>query len=283
MTAIKISRPSSSLSATKNQKNSNKNRFSLLDFTVLGSASSVKIVSNPVDLEPLDLDDLIEDDAEGWSVPKNGKSKEKLSTIHEEPEGMLQFSASDVKKELDFWQNFAVCFILGANPPWEVVEDFIYRSWDEYGVDRVSFLPSGVFLVRFRKKKDLDSVVHHGHFLFDNKPIIVRPWSPSVSLKKEQATVVPVWVRFLDLPLKFWGNCIPRISGLIGDFVRCDGPLEERTRLAYARVLVDVPFGKALPSTVKFLNEHGEEVTIKVESEWSPILCKDCGGRGGGG
>ncbi|XP_074302949.1 uncharacterized protein LOC141637289 [Silene latifolia] len=162
----------------------------------------------------------------------------------------------------------------------KVVEDFIYRSWDEYGVDRVSFLPSGVFLVRFRKKKDMDSVLHHGHFLFENKPIIVRPWSPSIPLTKAKVDVVSVWVRLLDLPLKFWGNCIPRISGLIGDYVRYDGPTEEHTRLAYARVLVDAPFGRSLPTTVKFLHEHGEVVTLKVESEWNPILCKDCGGIG---
>ncbi|XP_074315010.1 uncharacterized protein LOC141651188 [Silene latifolia] len=223
---------------------------------------------------------FFDEEARAWVTQGRNKGKTQLSTIHEEPEGMLQFTESEVQKELAFWKNYVICFILGGNPPWDVVEEFILGLWDEYGIDRISFMPSGVFLVRFKRSKDQESVLNHGHFLFENKPLIVRPWNAQDPLNKSDVSVVPVWVRLLNLPLKFWGQGIPKISGLIGDYVRCDEQTEARTRLGYARVLIDVPFNQHPPKTVKFLDEAGNLVTINVEFEWLPILCKTCGGIG---
>ncbi|XP_074283379.1 uncharacterized protein LOC141607928 [Silene latifolia] len=245
MTAVK---PSSS-SIIKNHKNCNKKCLNSLDFSISGSSSVVKLASNPVEIEPLDLDDLIADEeTEAW--------------------------------ELAFWKNSVICFILGGNPPWDVVEEFILGLWDEYGIDRISFMPFGVFLVRFKRSKDQEAVLNHGHFLFENKPLIVCPWNAQNSLTKSDVSVVPVWVRLLNLPLKFWGQGIPKISGLIGDYVKSDEPTEARTRLGYARVLIDVPFNQHPPQDVKFLDEAGNLVTINIEFEWLPILCKTCGGIG---
>ncbi|XP_074289017.1 uncharacterized protein LOC141614161 [Silene latifolia] len=149
MTAIKSAVKQRTFSSTHNKthQKSNKNRFSPLDFTVAGPSTVVKISSNPVDLQPFDLEDLTTDEeAEEWIVQNRGKHKQTLDTIAEEPEGMLQFTKEDVKVEMDFWKHSVVCFILGANPPWDVVEDFIHHLWADYGVERVSFLPSGIFL-----------------------------------------------------------------------------------------------------------------------------------------
>ncbi|XP_074315526.1 uncharacterized protein LOC141651724 [Silene latifolia] len=241
MTAVK---PSSS-SIIKNHKNCNKKRINSVDFSISGTSSVVKLASNPVEIEPLDLDDLIADEeTEAWVTQGRNKGKTQLSTIHEES------------------------------------EEFILGLWDKYGIDRISFMPSGVFLVRFKRSKDQEAVLNHGHFLFENKPLIVRPWNAQDPLTKSDVSVVPVWVRLLNLPLKFWGQGIPKISGLIGDYVRCDEQTEARTRLGYARVLIDVPFNQHPPKNVKFLDEAGNLVTINVEFEWLPILCKTCGGIG---
>ncbi|XP_074305588.1 uncharacterized protein LOC141640806 [Silene latifolia] len=231
-----IAKNSSSLS--KNHKSFNKNRFSPLDFTLARpSSSGIKIVSNPVDIEPLELDDLIMDEeTEEWIVQNKGKNKKPLEIIEEEPTA--------------------------------------------HKFDRIFFFPSGVFLVRFGKKADQEAVLQQGHFLFDNKPLIVRPWSEQEPLTKAEVKVVPVWIKLLNLPLKFWGNCIPRIAGLMRDFVKCDGATSDRTRLGFTCVMIDVPFGSPVPGEVRFLDEEGQLVVIKVEAEWNPILCHVCKGIG---
>ncbi|XP_074299511.1 uncharacterized protein LOC141630628 [Silene latifolia] len=166
-----------------------------------------------------------------------------LDTIEEEPEELLQFTEAEV--------------------------------------DKISFLSNGVFLVRFKSMAARTAVLKLGHFLFDNKPLIFKPWTPEIELVKHAVQSVPVWVKLHKLPLKFWGKGIARISGLLGKFVKCDPATEDKVRIGYARVImIDIEFGKPLNDKVKFLDEHGNVVYIDVEYEWKPVVCSVCKGIG---
>ncbi|KAK9698323.1 hypothetical protein RND81_08G096200 [Saponaria officinalis] len=44
--------------------------------------------------------------------------------------------------------------------------------------------------------------------------------------------------------------------------------------------MIDVSFGKPVPGKVTFLDELGEQIVIKVECEWNPIICSIYGGIG---
>ncbi|XP_074300630.1 uncharacterized protein LOC141631922 [Silene latifolia] len=258
MTVIK----SSSISSTKNTQASSSNKFSCLshnldEFPVLShpkgptSADVIreKSVHEVVGIPPLNLDVLVEDipyEEEGY-VPVLEVIAEEPSVIPEDAApGLLQFTAAEVKVELDYWKHSVYCFILGANPPWDIVEGFIRRLWINHQVDMLSFLPNGVFLVRFKSRAAREAVLKQGHFLFDNKPLIVRPWSPEIELVKHEVKSVPVWIRLLNLPLKFWGKGIAHISGLVGKFIKCDIATEERTRLGYARAMIEMNLGDPL-------------------------------------
>ncbi|XP_074276997.1 uncharacterized protein LOC141600652 [Silene latifolia] len=238
-------------------------------------------VNQLVGLAPYDLDAIAPEESSSWMVQgKRRKGKSPLVSIPEEPEDLLSFTAEDVKDELAYWKNSVYGFVLGANPPVEVVEGFLKRLWSKFPMDKVSFCPNGVFLVRFKSAAAKDQVLRQGHFLFDNKPLIVRPWSEEVELVKTDVKDVPVWIRIHSLPLKFWGKCLPKIAGLMGTYIRSDDATKEKTRLGFARVMIDVPFGKPIPETVKFLDEDGNIVSLKVEFEWKPIACTKCKGIG---
>ncbi|XP_074300582.1 uncharacterized protein LOC141631863 [Silene latifolia] len=226
----------------------------------------------PLSLEPL-VEDVTEEDDDSVETPAV------LEPIAEGPE-LLQFTEAEVQVELNYWRNSVYCFILGANPPWEIVEGFIRRIWVNYQVDKLSFLPNGVFMVRFKNKGAMSAVLKQGHFLFDNKPLIVKPWTPDVELIKHEVKSVPVWVKLHQLPLKFWGKGIPKIAELLGNYIKCDPATEEKTRIGYARVMIEVSFGSILPDKVRFLDEHGDMVEVEVEYEWKPVACDVCHGVG---
>ncbi|XP_074313524.1 uncharacterized protein LOC141648702 [Silene latifolia] len=293
MTAAKTKSSSFSQNhTTKNSKNSNK--FDLLSSTSAEEFPALSKNHGPssVDVQkekslgeingipPLNLETLVEDVAkeEEEEMASSVPSPSVLAVIEEEPSGMLQFTEEEVKKELEYWRNYVCCFILGANPPWEIVDGFIRRLWQNYQVDKISFLPNGVFLVRFKTRQAYEAVLKQGHFLFDNKPLIVKPWSPEVELVKHEVKSVPIWVKFHRLPLKFWGKGIARISSLLGEFIKCDPATEDKTRIGYARAIIEVGFGTDLPEKVRFLDEHGETVEIDVEFEWKPVVCSGCKG-----
>ncbi|XP_074320079.1 uncharacterized protein LOC141656886 [Silene latifolia] len=253
--------------------------MALHDYTNGGNIGHRIHVDSIVGITPYDLDSIVPEEQD-WVVQRRRKGKSPLTVIEEEPTELLQFTEEDVKEELDFWKNSVYCFILGANPPVEVVDGFIRRIWAHLPIDKVFFLPNVVFLVRFTSSQAKDRVLQQGHFLFDNKPLIVWPWSADVELVKADVKEVPVWVRFMNLPLKFWGKCLPKLAVLLGKFVQCDAATKDKTRLGFARVMIEVPFSKPLPTSVKFLDEDGIVVSVKVECEWKPVLCKKWQGFG---
>ncbi|XP_074304025.1 uncharacterized protein LOC141638510 [Silene latifolia] len=229
-------------------------------------------INTVVGIAPYDLEALVPENqtvietvpetTSDWVVQGRSKGKERLGAITEEPSALLSLTEEDVKEELEFWKTDVYGFVLGAKPPVDVVE--------------VSFCPNGVFLVRFKTVAARDLVLQQGHFLFDNKPLIVRPWSEAVLLEKSEVKDVPVWVRLHNLPLKFWGKSLPKLAGLLGTFVRCNAATTDKTRLGFARVMIDVKFGGHIPESIKFMDEDGCLVQIKVEFEWKPLLCVKC-------
>ncbi|XP_074314061.1 uncharacterized protein LOC141649266 [Silene latifolia] len=232
--------------------------------------------------EVQDVTEEDEDLQEGWLLRHGGKDVPVLPTIHEEEasEELLQFTHEDIKIEVDFWSHSVMCYILGANPPWALVEDYIYNVWGRFGVERVSFLDNGVFLVRFTKNEDRDALLQSGYYLYDNKPIVIKPWTVDMELVKAKVDVVPVWVKLFNVPLKFWGSCLPAIAGLVGKFVKKDQETHDKVRLSYARVMVELAMDQPLPAKVKFLDEYGKLVFVPVEYEWKPISCTSCNGIG---
>ncbi|XP_074304794.1 uncharacterized protein LOC141639619 [Silene latifolia] len=238
-----------------------------------------KHIHEVVGVPALSLETLVED--EPLLNVSNPPVAEPIEVVVEEQgPGLLQFTTDEVKVEMDYWQNSVYCFILGVNPPWEIVEGFIRRLWLNHQVDKLSFLPNSVFLVCFKSKAARDAMLKQGHFLFDNKPLIVNPWTPAIELIKHEVKLVPVWVRLHNLPLKFWGKGIGKISGLIGEFIKCDVATEDKTRLGFVQVMIEVQIGNPLPNKVKFIDEHGNLIVIEVKFEWKPLVCDVCKGIG---
>ncbi|XP_074291258.1 uncharacterized protein LOC141618033 [Silene latifolia] len=198
---------------------------------------------------------------EVWMVKQHGRSVPVMKTIAEEEDlsSLLQFTHEDVKQEVEFWNNSVFCYILGANPPTEVIEGFVYRIWSQFGIDRVSFLDNGIFIVRFTKYENREALLHSGYYMFDNKPVVIHPWVAETELIKEKVDIVPVWAKLSGIPLKLWGACLPKIAGLVGKFIRMDDATADKIRLSFARVMVEVPFNQKLPDKVRFLDESGQK------------------------
>ncbi|XP_074299336.1 uncharacterized protein LOC141630408 [Silene latifolia] len=141
-------------------------------------------------------------------------------------------------------------------------------------------MPNGIFLVRFKTLEMKDIVLSSGHYLFDNKPMIVKPWEKDMVMNKENVKTVPAWIKIHNLPIKFWGKGLPKITNLVGKYVKCDVATEERTRLGYVRVMVELQVDQQLPKCVSFKDENGGVVKVDIEYEWKPVTCKKCKGMG---
>lgn len=39
--------------------------------------------------------------------------------------------------------------------------------------------------------------------MFDRKPVVMKPWAPYMDIKKEAVELIPVWIRFTSLDIKY--------------------------------------------------------------------------------
>ncbi|XP_074299820.1 uncharacterized protein LOC141630990 [Silene latifolia] len=169
----------------------------------------------------------------------------------------------------------------GANPPSTVIAGFIKRVWQTHGVDKVSFLPNDIFLVRFKTKKQQQVVLNTGHLLFDNKPVIIKEWTPDAVLIKHDVQKVPVCMKLHGLEVKFWGNaCLRKLSEEVGRYIKCDDATANRSFFGYARVLIEVQIGQEFPKELLFKDELGSIQKVRVDYDWLPLLCTQCKGMG---
>ncbi|KAG5625753.1 hypothetical protein H5410_010971 [Solanum commersonii] len=105
---------------------------------------------------------------------------------------MVEIELEDIKSEIKFWGNAIVCYVIGAHPPFQVVQGFIQRLWGKHGIDKVSMLKNGVIVVRFESKIGKQEVLQGGIYHFDNKPFIVKEWTPDLEFTKEELQTVPI-------------------------------------------------------------------------------------------
>ncbi|XP_074287942.1 uncharacterized protein LOC141613105 [Silene latifolia] len=178
---------------------------------------------------------------------------------------ILKLTVEDVKDEVEYWKLAIYGYVMGANPPREVLHSYLRRIWSAYEIAQILFLPNGLFVVRFAKAEHHKLVLANSMFLFDGKPIILKPWDPSVRISKISVKKVPIWVKLVGLDLMFWGaKCLEKLVGLVGCFVRIDDSTLEKSLLGFARVMVEVELDQSFPSRIVFEHELGFEVSVSV-------------------
>ncbi|XP_074296366.1 uncharacterized protein LOC141626478 [Silene latifolia] len=278
--------PKNNISSTNN-KNSPKNSTITANITNLSepvshdieaeSSSMAEIRAFNLNKELVSInEDQPTDDAE-WTVVSN-RGKQKSATSGKAPP--LKIDIADVTPEVEFWSNAISCYVLGANPPKLVLGGFIRRIWKKLSIVSTMFQPNGFCLIRFKTKDDKHAALHSGPLFFDNKPFVVKEWTPGMKLTKEKPDSIPVWIHLYDLDLKYWGLALPKIVSLVGKPICCDQATKNREFLGYARYLVEVKVGEHLPDSIEFIDENGLCQQQLVHFEWKPILCTVCKGVG---
>ncbi|XP_074277647.1 uncharacterized protein LOC141601278 [Silene latifolia] len=193
--------------------------------------------------------------------------EEPEAEISSEPsQPLLQFSKEDVA---------------GANPPSNVIIGFVKRVWQANGVDKISFLPNRIFLVRFKTMAQQQMVLNNRHLIFDNKPVIINEWKPDVELVKYDVSKIPIWMKIYGLDIKFWGlDCLRKLGGCVGQFIKCDDATSNKAFLGYARVMIEVKIGQQFPTELPFMDENGKPQCVRLAYDWLPTTCTGCKGMG---
>ncbi|KAF3681641.1 hypothetical protein FXO37_02819 [Capsicum annuum] len=217
---------------------------------------------------------------DNFDLSKLAKAWFKLEFVAPAKQGDSKFceiEVEDINTEIEFWKHAIVCYVLGAHPPFSVMNGYIQRQWGKHGINKVSMLKNGIVLVRFDSSKGKEEVLQGGIYHFDNKPLIVKAWHPYMEFTREELYTVPIWVKLPGLDFKYWSpKGLSKIGSLIGKPLMVDHNAENKHGLSFARLLIEVEMRRKLPDKVLFRNERGELVEQKVLYDWKPTLCNYC-------
>ncbi|KAJ8425200.1 LOW QUALITY PROTEIN: hypothetical protein Cgig2_004322 [Carnegiea gigantea] len=122
------------------------------------------------------------------------------------------------------------------------MKGFLNHIWNAYKIDKILLVKKGVFLVRFVHLYDKNLGKKKGFYYFDNKPLLVNSWNPSMDLQTERIKSLPLWV-------------LRKIGSILGIPIKTDKYTKEKMGIRYARMLIEMAIGGPFSEFVEFLNE----------------------------
>ncbi|XP_059315396.1 uncharacterized protein LOC132066006 [Lycium ferocissimum] len=116
-------------------------------------------------------------------------------------------------------------------------------QWNNVAKPEIYYHNDGYFLVKFATKEDHELVLYSGPYMLNNRPVIVKGWTPGFNFNDEVLRTIPLWVRLPNLPLSCW---------------------------------VEVDVTHKLPNCLKVEEPDGSIFEQAVEFDWKPQFCTEC-------
>lgn len=111
-----------------------------------------------------------------------------------------------------------------------------------------------LFLFPFKSETSKQDILNLSPILFGNK--VLRPWNSEKKIKRLKLNVIPVWVRFPFLYLQYFNPVtLGRLSTMIGKPMFMDRSTTTETRVAYARICIEIMVGNSLPKKLKIIDK----------------------------
>ncbi|PPD90049.1 hypothetical protein GOBAR_DD12986 [Gossypium barbadense] len=122
-----------------------------------------------------------------------------------------------------------------------------------------------------------DWVLDHGPWHIQNKPVIVRKWEPGKKRLDFDLHKLPVWVHLSHIPLELYiGIGVSYVARAIGVPLYMYTITVGQSRLAYAKVCVEIDANQINPRTIDIVLKDDSTGTVWVEVPWMPHRCSKC-------
>ncbi|KAJ8421613.1 hypothetical protein Cgig2_010180 [Carnegiea gigantea] len=209
--------------------------------------------------------------------PKMGNNLKFIPTDLVNGNVCAKLETEDVLTEIEYWSSSVLCSVIGSNPPFEIIQNYIRKIWAHYEIDKILQVRKGLFLARFVHHQNKTTVESKGFYFFGNKPFVVKGWNLELEMHTGNLKSIPLWIRLPNLELKYWSiSSLSKIGSLIGIPIKTDQYTISKTMIQYARLLIEVPIEGPFPDYVDFFNEKGQLIRQQVQFDWKPTKCTHC-------
>ncbi|XP_074307797.1 uncharacterized protein LOC141642767 [Silene latifolia] len=219
-----------------------------------------------------------------WNDVVKGPSQLGMSLFfdeHSKNSTEIEVNLEDFQGELDYWKYTLMGNFLGSKPNLKQVQDFAQKAWKQIASPVVQYYRKGWFSFRFTTQEDMNNVLREGPWKLGSRSLILKQWYPNFSMEMDKVSTVPIWVLFPDLEPFLWSESVlSKMASKIGKPLFADLNTTCKTKLSFARILVEADVSATLPDEI-VLNTpfHGQTVQ-RIIYEWLPFHCSGCGKLG---
>ncbi|GAV73166.1 DUF4283 domain-containing protein, partial [Cephalotus follicularis] len=175
------------------------------------------------------------------------------------------------------WENTLVAFLVGKKLPASKVKEVLLRKWGQVGTFSFHTVSNGVFLIKFDNGQTRDWIMDNGPWDIWGCHLALKKWTKGMSLKLEECSSIPVWVKLSNVPVHLWTKLgLSYISSVLGRPLYMDAQTTNRQALNYARVCVDMTATSSFPSSILLDLDDGISTVVGVEYPWRPQACSLC-------
>lgn len=161
---------------------------------------------------------------------------------------IVQLNKLEVEEEEIKWKCALIVYILGEGPGFNAMKRFINLHWSHVPEPDLYYHEECYYIVKFRTIDDAKEILCAGPYLIANRPMILKQWTPDFDFTEEFPTDIPLWVKFLKLPMFCWGmRSLSRIASVLGKPIFADECTTKQTGVSYARMLIEINVTKELP------------------------------------
>ncbi|XP_074313849.1 uncharacterized protein LOC141649045 [Silene latifolia] len=174
----------------------------------------------------------------------------------------------DIASEVDYWSCTLVGTVMGRQTSIVKLNSLVSKHWNHITTPEVLYFSRGWYCFRFLCKEDMESV-QLDSWNINGYPLVFKPWSPTVAEELSVVISVPVWVLFPNLDPCFWSqSALSKVASFVGRPICTDEPTTNKSKIAFARILVEVDLSQDLPKGMcRYPN---------IEYEWVPHFCHTC-------
>ncbi|KAL9685008.1 hypothetical protein QQ045_022454 [Rhodiola kirilowii] len=170
-----------------------------------------------------------------------------------------------------------VGWVFGTSPGLGKLKGYIREKCGAESVVTISVLKPRIFVFKFAKEEDCNQILALGHWSFDNRPLVLKPWSSDENYELGTITALPVWVRFPGLNLHMRNKeILSMLASTVGKHIRTVGYTANSEKLSFARVLIEVYASNEFKRELCIKGPRGVTFIQRVEYEWLPPRCSHC-------
>lgn len=191
----------------------------------------------------------------------------------------VKISQEEWDEGATLWKFPVVGMVVNAKPSYSEVMKWVEVNWKSFA-PAITQLKPGVFVFDFSKEDHRLSVLQRNWTFYHKYPMVIKPWDVDKKLDDISLDTTMVWVQLPGLPARLWSSKnLSTVVSFIGTPVATDRMTALRTRLDFARVLVEVKTRVAYPEEILIDGPKGK-IVQPVVYEWKMKKCSGCGRLG---